>query len=992
MKNNCENYRNINQNFGLGHDDNINRLKSKFIKEQIKSLLEEKANGSYEPEKVQESVEEYFNDPDNGFHWNHPEQMKKQAYDTARQILRYVNSETRTPLYLDGKVVQLANNCFNYVAPDEVFIIRKANGEKFYNLVKIKCSKPRISQKKAYSGNADALELFELLKYGQTILSKKGEEHVTASIYYLRKNTDRSEDANELNGKFDSDFFGNDGINSVAYGSGNIVSLTETYRNGLKITCGNAKNGAYVTLPDYDLIFKSAVEKAYSTISASECTAEQCNNCSIKNMCSKFFTEAPLAIEEEKVVARAKRFKLTKEQEQAADFEKGLCRINAGAGAGKTSVVKSHFVSLCNKGYDPEKILVITFTNSGAEEMRTRIVSSLTRNGITANPDSLWIMTFNAFGDLLLKKNYESLGYTASPKLVDDIERSHIIADLLASVPAIQGLDYRNFTMDSGYVKGALAVAKLVFSLAKKYQLSVTEVQRCSELLYSKYGISVRENAITELLKLFTQYDNMLHDANLVEYDDQISCLFELAYNDPTFFDKLGFEHIIVDEFQDTDEQQIDLLRKLIDTPSFKSLMVVGDDSQAIYGFRDTSPEFIINFEKYIGSPITDIYLLENFRSTPEIIDFANKVNDMNISKISKDLISTQKSGDPVTVVGFGDSNEEYSYIVNQIKQNIADGVKPEDIAFIGYSKAELRKMGDLLGKEGITSVMMNPELLQENSRVQAGLALLESLENPADRKALLTFASAYNEQNLMSLSFANGQKLINEVDELVSSCRRLPEPNKKLQIIELLKKLNRNNDEVFESFISTLEFKPTVKAMFEYARDFKEFGANAAFRRSHSYPGVVLTTAHSSKGLEWPYAYVSVSKFDSEEITKRLAYEEERRRLLFVSATRAKKRLVVTGAWVAYKVDIEGTKLKKNFYNKFLLNSFEAIGEEFSDEDLDQIYTAYKARKALKRKDEKEKKIVVTVTTRKFNPRPTRTLRRKGNPSCRRRIPRKLR
>lgn len=991
VANNCEFYAKAKNNYGLGYEKTPNQLKTIFILQKIKSLLEDKSKGTFDTSNLKDEVETYFLDDASGFNWKHDQQAKEQAADATRQILRYVNSENRLPIYLDGREIVRPNGSIKFVQPTEVFISTNSHGQRIIEVVKICTSKPKITQAKAEKGDEDALILYDLLNFGKTLLNKSKEEIVVASLYYLRKDSDKYFDANGLNGNFDENFFDLKNSISSSRGGHNIVRINETYRNGLKLTLGynpKARLHKSFALADYDQIYKKAYEHASSIVEATECSPAMCERCPIKAMCPKHFTEAPLAIEIEKETTKAKRIKMTASQKAATDFDSGLCRINAGAGAGKTSVVKSHFMSLCEKGFDPTKILVITFTNSGAEEMRSRIVSGLKRNGVDIDPESLWILTFNAFGDILLKSNYYKLGYDTAPKLIDDIERSRIITDVLKDNPTIKGLDYRNFTLNKKNVKGALPMVATIFSLAKKYSLSYADYLQCSKMLHDKHALSISADTCKEVLKLYPKYDDRLRESNLIEFDDQIACIFEILYHEPDFFENLGFEHIIVDEFQDTDQQQIDILKQLIDCPSFKSLMVVGDDSQAIYGFRETSPDFIIHFEDYIGSPVTDIYLMENFRSTPEIIDFANKINDMNTSKIAKNLVASRPSGDPVTVMGFGDTNQEYSYIVEQIKQNINDGTKPEDIAFIGYSKSELRKMADLLSKEGIASVLMNPELLQENSRVLAGLAMLKVLQNPADRKSLLTYASALNNKNLLELSFVKAQKAISAAETKLEECRRMPEITKKVQIGELLKELNRNDDEVYESFISSIEFKPTVTEMYNYARDFEEFGDRAAVRRAHSYPGVVLTTAHSSKGLEWPIAYVSVSKFDDESLSNKLENIEERRRLLFVSATRARNRLVVTGTWVAYTTTDEyNAKIKTRWYNRFLENSFEAIGEEFSDDDLNQIYTIYRTLKAKEKQKEKLSKAsaVTPKHTYIFNPRKMRALRKKGRQTVKR-------
>lgn len=981
MQTNCKTYKKIRDTYGLGYEKNTNLLKSSYIRNTIKDVL---SNAVF-PEDVESNTVNYFNAHADEFEWRHPAQAKYHAFDAARQIRRYTSSETRKPYYYDGKIVSVQGHSA-FVNPSEIFITTNSDSERFIEVVKLKCSKPYLTQKSADTGKENALELYELLCYGRTLLSKKGTEHVTASFYYLKKNTDRNPSPGEtLGGNFDKNFFSVADNFSVAKGAGNIVRLTESYRNGLLIQKEyDEKHHKSVQLINYDKLFTDTVNTYFNGKDAAKCTPADCEKCPINAMCK--YTLPPLGMgSDSQTMRKNKRMHLTPEQQKASNYDHGIVRINAGAGTGKTNTVKSHFVSLCDKGYDPKKILVITFTNSAAEEMRTRIVSGLTRNGIDVDPNKLWISTFNAFGNLLVEHNYALLGYSAAPKLIDDVERSSLISSVLRSVPEISGLDYRNFSTDDRYCKGALGVAKRVFTLTKKYQLSYADAAKCTDLLKTKYGCMIPVPTCKTLMKLYDSYDDTLRSSNLIEYDDQISLLFELVYHDPAFMEKLGFEHIIVDEFQDTDQQQIDILKLLINTPSFKSLMVVGDDSQAIYGFRDTSPDYIIHFEDYISQPIDDVYLLDNFRCTPEIIHFANEINAMNTNRIAKDLKPTRKSGDPVTVVGFCDNKDEYQYIVNQIKQNIADGVKPENIAFIGYSKNELKKMADLLTKENIESVMMNPEPLLENSRVQAGLALLNVLQNPADKKSLLIYTSALSSTNIINTDYTVGKNELNEVSASINECRKLREKQKKIRILEMLREIDRNDDEVFASFIKTIEFKPTVDLIYEYARDFEEFGSNAEYRRNHNYPGVVLTTCHSSKGLEWSYIYLTLSKFDTPEIHNSLPEVEERRRLLFVSATRAKDRLIVTSTFTAFNEPTENPKVTKPVYNRFLNDSLKANGDPVSPKEYKAIIDLYKELKKIERKKAKLKaekeKLILPKSGYESGRRTKRSLRKPGKP-----------
>ena len=966
MSNTCEKYLRVLNDFGSGAQELPIFAKIRFIKQTINDV----SNKVISADDVEQVCVDFFDENASNLGIRNETQKETLAIDCAKMILRYVNYETRTPVFPPAKLID-NGKIKKMVKPDRAFIYPDTVGNKIYEVVRIKCSKPHITQTDADKGRENAIALYELLNYGRTLIRGKGVEHVVASFYYLGKASDKYETTETLDSHYDAGFFDAKGSFSASTGAKNIIRLVETYRNGRLVTAEyDSKKGKVILLDKYDDVYAEAIDKTYRTKDSNECTPSDCEKCEIKDMCH--YTMPPLAIEAEKETTKAKRMKLNPAQQAATDYDSGVVRINAGAGTGKTNTVKSHFISLCDKGVDPRNILVITFTNSGAEEMRARILSSLSRNGIDVDPNELSIMTFNAFGYSQIKEHYKQLGYTSSPKLIDDIERSAEIAKILNNTTKINGLNYRNFSTNTKFTKGALALVSMVFSLAKKYSLSISDADECRRLLADKYNYSLPSMVCSEILRLYPIYDDNLHTLNLIEFDDQLTALFELIYQDPDFIEKLGYEHIIVDEFQDTDEQQINLLKEMINTSCFKSLMVVGDDSQAIYGFRDTDTKYIIHFEDYIGRPVDDIFLVENYRCSPEIIDFANNINSYMTARIEKDLVATRPSNDPVTVMGFGDSTQEYSYIADQIRQNIENGTKPENICFIAYSKSELQKMADILTAMNIPSVLMNPELLKDNSRVQAGLALFRALQNPKDNIALMTYASARSNKKITDASYTVAKQILLDAQTELEYCRRLPENAKKQRILEMLKELDKD-DEVFESFIATIEFKPSISQMYDYISDFEDFGDRAAFRRNKSYPGVVLTTAHSSKGLEWPIVYVSVSNFYDK--TTKYNEHNEIRRLLFVSATRAKERLVITGKWVSF------SDKKIDYFNPFLVESFKAIGQMLSNTDLINIMHIYRQEKIKVRNEQKLKKLAEKPVKQihSFNARTTRAHRKQG-------------
>jgi ATP-dependent exoDNAse (exonuclease V) beta subunit len=204
-------------------------------------------------------------------------------------------------------------------------------------------------------------------------------------------------------------------------------------------------------------------------------------------------------------------------------------------------------------------------------------------------------------------------------------------------------------------------------------------------------------------------------------------------------------------------------------------------------------------------------------------------------------------------------------------------------------------------------------------------------------------------------------EKTASEIEELIDEGKveaalvdaKLPHEKKEL-LMEILTAIDHNDDEIYQQFLETLSRKSYEKIV-EYCNDFLVFGTKNEARREHDYPGVVLTTCHSSKGLEWPVVYASLSQFDSEKKALHagsgasIRALEEVRRLLFVTATRARDELYVTGKYVAYG------KKGHYTYNQFLRDSYEANGQVFSIFDIqkeaDEIALAKKKQKAEERK-----------------------------------------
>lgn len=933
-----------------GKEEN-NFKKIIFIKDTVKALIVKKMDAA----TLKEDIATEFKD----FGYSNDMQAQAHAEDAYKQIMRYVSSEHRTPIFSIAQVISLADGIDVKVSPDMVFVSHTNNIDTI-EVVLLKCSKPVLSQKKA----EESLELFSLIKYGRLFVKMGFRVHIKASIYYLRKDNDRAKSS--VQGyNFDADFFN-------VKGGHNVVSIEEDYEKRPEQICmfdperkekctdlGYEENCpyAYMCLPltnktDLDNRFDPIIEKFKNGITKDECSDDDCKICPLFDICK--YTIPPKAIVKTPVVKKLRDIELSKNQEMAIDAEKGIFCINAGAGAGKTMVIALRTVTLLNKGVRPEEIVLVTFTNAGAEEMRSRINMYNSDFGSGEDISKMKILTFNAFGDEIIKKEYSSLGFTGSPSVIDDIDRSRIISGILRENP-VNGLDYRNFETDMKTCRGALAIAKKIFLLIKENRYGAQDIDQLTKDLGADKRFIQDQKAIGKLFDLYNVYNERLVSENMIEFADQEVLLFDMLKNNPYYFEQYGFKHIIVDEFQDSNQHQVDLIKMLISCPTFESLMVVGDDSQAIFGFRKTSPKFIINFGTMIGQPIENIYLLENHRSTPEIIGFANKINARNPHRVVKDLVATRPSGKPVIVKGFLTSDEEHEFIINDIKEQLKTK-KPEDIAIIASNKYELAVMGELLTKENIPSVMLNPELYVSNSNVRAAIALSKVMQDLNDTKDMMAFINARMHGGIMSLSTSEIQDKFSDLKAEIEDVCNCKGDEMRDKFIDMLKSIDIDQDEVYEAFLKGIEHKKMPKII-EYCNDFYTYGSSAAFRRNHDYPGIVLTTAHSSKGLEWPVVYDMISKYDTPDLdTKsKTAAEltEEKRRLFFVSSTRARDELVVTGQYVAYGKEDDYT------YNKFLIEAYDVVGKEFSVASIETEREMRKeAEKMEKKKAELAKKI----------------------------------
>lgn len=827
-----------------------------------------------------------------------------QAKDDIRDIERYLHCEYRRPVINGHPVVDLCDTGFEcqmdfmFKGYQTIKTNKHKEGRKWVydeetvfvlEAVRLFTGKPTVkeSSKILDTGISTRLELYVMLKAMEHIAKEEypGQQiMLRASYYFLQK--EREDDK-----KYSEEFFDGKG--------GNVITLQ-----------------SYVD--DMSNVDKTFEPQMKEFLKGQSVSSEKCKTCRSRVLCEYYDAAEPLTEEE-----RPKPVSLpilSPNQEKAASALEGNVRVIATAGSGKTTAMAYRIMNLLKAGVQPEKIGCFTFTNAGAGEMRDRIKGFCGLAGIDVDFDKMIISTIHSFGDSLLKQYYNLLGYSKPPVLINEIQKTKIIESILSENSPIEALidKYKNFYLDMFRAKGILELMKGYFS-------SIMEGMSQDEFA-EKTGFDT--TTVDSIYNMYMQYDKYKKDACLIEHSDQELGVLKLLRVKPDLFDEVGIEHISVDEYQDTSNVQFSIINEMRKAKCVKSLFIVGDDDQSIYGFRDANVELIKNFFEMIGENGLDIQLMENRRSTHNIVDFASTLISYNQNRIEKHPKSTNEEGEPVCVSAFASKEDEQEYIVDVIEDLIKNGRKDNEIAILAPTNAELMVYADMLKKRGIESVSINPEPILENPRVVGAVGLVKFMLNNSEFNG----AAYINARD-------NGTAITKSDEEIRQEILNLQNEVKNIKnvtgLFEKFKALDQEeNDEIYQSFLEDINtaMEDAVKqenlhAVCEYVMDFERFGQKQTARKEKAYNGFVLSTMHSSKGKEWPVVFCSVTKMHGRDLKPEDI--DEKNRLLFVACTRAKKELYISGVAIAFSSAMQG-----DVENMFLAECIEVYENMYGSTD----------------------------------------------------------
>ena len=603
---------------------------------------------------------------------------------------------------------------------------------------------------------------------------------------------------------------------------------------------------------------------------------------------------------------------LTLPQRAAVEHRGGPLLVVAGAGSGKTRVLTRRIAHLLATGDAPPwGVLAITFTNKAAGEMRHRVSELVGPRG-----QKMWVSTFHSSCLRILRSHADRLGYRGSFTIYDDTDSRRLIEMIISEL----GLDTKR--LPSRSVAAVIGQAKA----------DLIDFETFREQAHAEPDPFRRRIA-----DVYALYQQRLLTANALDFDDLLMVTANLlqACDDVREAYQERFQHILVDEFQDTNRAQNEIVELL--GQAHGNVCVVGDSDQSVYKWRGADIRNILDFERAFPDATT-ILLEQNFRSTATILNAANAVIANNVGRTPKELFTVGDTGDPILRYRAEDERDEASWVSGEIlRLRAAESLQWGDVAIFYRTNAQSRALEDSFIFTGIPYVVVGGAKFYDRREVKDILAYVRVLANPDDEVSArrivnvpkrgigdasvarlaawaqvnrVSFAEAIDraeEAGLSATALRGAQQLsamLAELRPLVSTVN----PADFLQLVAdrsgYMAELVAEHSHEADGRIENIAELGGVAGEFDDVVGFLETVALVSDSDEIEGDGtrVSLMTLHTAKGLEFPAVFVvgledgifphSRSLGEPDEL-------EEERRLFYVGITRARRHLAVSHAWV---------------------------------------------------------------------------------------------
>ena len=637
---------------------------------------------------------------------------------------------------------------------------------------------------------------------------------------------------------------------------------------------------------------------------------------------------------------------LNSAQKEAVETLQGPLLILAGAGSGKTKTLTHRIANLMSHGVSENHILAVTFTNKAAQEMRNRLWNLIAGEGGAAPRGFMPYMgTFHSICVRILRIEHLAAG----------LDNNFVIYDTDDQIALI-----RRIAKDQHFDSKTLKPKVIQAIISKNKNSNVSPAEYAAEAYYQNQKQAAR---------IYELYEKEKQKAGALDFDDLLLEAAKLFRKNPEIRKKWQdrFEHILIDEYQDTNAIQYQLIKSLVNES--RNICVVGDDWQSIYSWRGADFTNILNFEKdFPGAKV--IKLEQNYRSTGSILKASQKIIEHNKARTDKTLFTEAGEGEPVEIEALNDETHEAVWVASRISIEAAKSKRHyHDFAVLYRTNAQSYAFEKAFINAKIPYKIIGGVRFYDRKEVKDALAILKLLVNPHDvvslervcKNVLSGIGDASFNKILASVDLSGKakksyEKLTNFLEKYAISTIAPSELIKKMtdyfDFVELLKDGTPSGEERIEN----LSVLASNALNYENLADFL---ADAALMSSAdeetSKNSVTLMTLHAAKGLEFPVVFLvglEEGLFPSSRSEDERDIEEERR-LAYVGMTRARELLILTYARSRFSFGSRNYSMPSRFllelgYNPYgsndLVNStaepekeFDPFAPDFDTEGFDQ-------------------------------------------------------
>lgn len=588
-------------------------------------------------------------------------------------------------------------------------------------------------------------------------------------------------------------------------------------------------------------------------------------------------------------------------QQEAVTSISGPLLVLAGAGAGKTKVIAHRILEIVMQGAAPQEVLAITFTNKAAGEMRERVAGLLAKHG-HGGGEAPFVSTFHSLGLSIIKEHHKLLGYKRAPAIYDR-------GDSLREI--------KNALKATGEAEFEPRAALGAISRQKGDGVALGE--------YAERASNFRERAIAAA---WAAYEKALRKDGALDFDDLLLRAVELLYKHPQIREsyRKRWRYVHIDEYQDTNVIQ-ERLAELLIGPE-KNICVVGDPDQTIYGWRGAKIENILHFERKYPEAKA-VVLEQNYRSTKNILDAANRLISNNPNRPVKNLVTISGAGEALSLYIAGDGGDEALFVARKVAELVERGARCADIAVLYRANFQSRAFEEKFLDANIPYQVLGTRFF-ERKEVKDALSFVRAAiqETPADLGRVLDTLPGVGKVSKLRILSGEEGKLTGKIRERVAGMRALlakikaaaetTPPSQLLRAViaesGMEKTLKDDKLEGEERLLNLVElvslatrYDPSTgsgqaRTNLESLELFLENAALASDQDElkEEQNRVRLMTVHAAKGLEFPYVFIvgleeGLFPYAREEDGR--AGIEEERRLMYVALTRAQKKLFLSFA-----------------------------------------------------------------------------------------------